>query len=151
MTRFLVALVSLCAVTPVFAQQEANTSQLRLVVVDETGAGIPAATIVVKPASGPAVTFTTDERGLAMSPALPIGNATLHVEFGGFEPFDGTVTLRRGAMNHNVTLKIAGLSEEVLVSDTTATDDRRATRSARRWRNPRSRRSPRIPKSSPRC
>ena len=121
----LVALVSLCVVTPVFAQQDANTSQLRLVVVDETGAGIPSATIVVKPASGPAVTFTTDERGLATSPTLTIGNATLHVEFGGFEPFDGTVTLRRGAMNHNVTLKIAGLSEEVLVSDTTATDDRR--------------------------
>ena len=125
MKRLLAALVSLCVIAPVFAQQDANTSQLRLVVVDETGAGIPSATVVVTPASGPAVTFSTDERGLATSPALPPGNVRLHVEFVGFEPFDSTVVLRRGAMNQNVTLKIAGFAEEIVVSDTTATDDRR--------------------------
>jgi hypothetical protein len=125
MKRFLFVLVALFIASPLFAQQNANQSQLRLVVVDETGAGIPSATIVVKPGSGAAVTFTTDERGVASSPSLPVGAATLHVEFEGFEPFDGTVSLRRGAMNQNVTLKIAGFTEEVVVNDTTATDDRR--------------------------
>jgi hypothetical protein len=125
MKRFLVIVVALFIAAPLAAQQNANQSQLRLVVVDETGAGIPAATIVVKPGSGAAITFTTDERGVASSPSLPVGAATLHVEFGGFEPYDGTITLRRGAMNQNVTLKIAGLTEEVVVNDTTATDDRR--------------------------
>jgi hypothetical protein len=109
---------------PVYAQN-ANQTQLRLVVVDETGAGIPNATIIVTPATGNAVTFTTDERGLATSPNLPPGNAKLHVEFDGFEPFEGPVNLRRGAVNQTVTLKIAGFQEEVVVADTTALDDRR--------------------------
>jgi hypothetical protein len=109
---------------PVYAQT-ANQTQLRLVVVDETGAGIPNATIIITPEKGDAVTFTSDERGLATSPNLVPGNVKLHVEFDGFEPFEGPLTLRRGAMNQTVTLKIAGLQEEVVVSDTTATDDRR--------------------------
>ena len=87
MKRLLAALVSFCAIAPVFAQQNANTSQLRFVVIDETGAGIPSATVVVTPASGRAITFTTDERGVATSPALPLGTATLHVEFVGFVRF----------------------------------------------------------------
>jgi carboxypeptidase family protein len=125
MKRFLVLVAALVLASPLAAQQNANQSQLRLVVVDETGAGIPSATVIVKPGSGTAITFTTDERGVASSPALPVGAATLHVEFEGFQPFDGAIALRRGSMSQNVTLKIAGLTEEVVVNDTTATDDRR--------------------------
>ena len=124
MKRFLLVLFVLLLAPPADAQN-ANQTQLRLVVVDETGAGIPNATIIVTPATGNALTFTTDERGLATSPSLPSGNAKLHVEFDGFEPFDGAINLRRGAMNQTVTLKIAGLQEEVVVNDTTAVDDRR--------------------------
>ncbi|HEY1307060.1 MAG TPA: carboxypeptidase regulatory-like domain-containing protein [Vicinamibacterales bacterium] len=125
MNRLIVALFVLAAVAPLAAQQNPNQSQLRVIVVDETGAGIPSATIVITPASGAAVTFSADERGLATSPGLPPGNATLRVEFEGFEPYDAPITLRRGAMNQNVTLKIAGFQEQVVVNDTTATDDRR--------------------------
>ena len=64
MKRFIAVLFALFSL-PVYAQN-ANQTQLRLVVVDETGAGIPSATIIVTPASGNAVTFTTDERGLAI-------------------------------------------------------------------------------------
>ena len=123
MTRFLLVLFVLISL-PVYAQN-ANQTQLRLVVVDESGAGIPSATIIVTPASGNAVTFTTDERGVASSPSVAAGNAKLHVEFEGFEPYDGALNLRRGAMNQTITLKIAGLQEEVVVNDTTALDDRR--------------------------
>jgi hypothetical protein len=123
MKRFLSVLFVLLAV-PVYAQN-ANQTQLRLVVVDETGAGIPNATIIVTPANGNAVTFTSDERGLASSPNLPSGTAKLHVEFEGFQPFEEPINLRRGAMNQTVTLKIAGVQEEVVVNDTTALDDRR--------------------------
>jgi hypothetical protein len=123
MTRFLFALFVLISF-PVYAQN-ANQTQLRLVVVDETGAGIPGATIIITPATGNAVTFATDERGVASSPSLSTGIVTLHVEFDGFEPYEGPLNLRRGAMNQTVTLKIAGLQEEVVVSDTTALDDRR--------------------------
>ncbi len=123
MKRFLAVLFVLLAL-PVYAQN-ANQTQLRLVIVDETGAGIPNATIIVTPATGNAVAFTSDERGLATSPNLPSGNAKLHVEFEGFDPFEGPINLRRGAMNQTVTLKIAGVQEEVVVNDTTALDDRR--------------------------
>jgi len=123
MKRLLSVLFVLLAL-PASAQNVSQT-QLRIVVVDETGAGIPGATISVTPAAGAAVTFMTDERGLATSPSLPAGNAKLHVEFEGFEPYEAALNLRRGAMNQTVTLRIAGLQEEVVVNDTTALDDRR--------------------------
>jgi len=124
MKRLFFILIAFLIAVPAHAQN-ANQTQLRLVVVDETGAGIPSATIIVTPTSGSAITFATDERGLATSPGLATGPATLHVEFEGFEPYEGRLTLRRGAMNQTVTLKIAGLREEVVVNDTTALDDRR--------------------------
>jgi hypothetical protein len=71
------------------------------------------------------VTFTSDERGSGVVAEPASGNAKLHVEFEGFQPFEEPINLRRGAMNQTVTLKIAGLQEEVVVNDTTALDDRR--------------------------
>jgi outer membrane receptor for ferrienterochelin and colicin len=125
MKRILLVILALLIAAPLSAQNANNQSQLRLVVVDETGAGIPQATITVTPVSGEAVTFASDDRGLAMSPPLAPGNVQIHVEFPGFEPFEAQMTLRRGAVNQTVTLKIAGLQEEVVVNDTSATDDRR--------------------------
>ena len=108
-----------------YAQNANNQTQLRLVVVDETGAGIPKATIVVTPANGNAVTFTSDERGLAMSPTLAVGTVQAPRRVPRVRALRGQLSLRRGAMNQTVTLKIAGVQEEVVVNDTTATDDRR--------------------------
>jgi hypothetical protein len=120
MRRLLFVALALLVATPSFAQQ-ANTAELRLVIVDQTGAGIPAATVIVTPEKGEPITFVSDERGRATSPALPVGNVMLHVEFPGFISHDSTVALRRGAMNQNVTLAIEGFQEEVVVSDS-ATD-----------------------------
>jgi len=125
MTRIICALIVALATAPLAAQNAANQTQLRVVVADETGAGIPQAAITVTPANGEAVTFATDDRGLAISPTLATGNARVHVEFPGFEPFEATVNLRRGAVNQTVTLKIAGVTEEVIVNDAAAIDDRR--------------------------
>jgi hypothetical protein len=118
-------LLGLVLGVPPATAQTANQAQLRLVVVDQTGAGIPAATITITAGSGQAVTITSDERGLATAPALPVGAVTIHVEFPGFEPRDTTLTLRRGANNQTMTLVIAGVQEDVVVSDITSTDDRR--------------------------
>ena len=41
--RLLVSAALLLAAVPAFAQNAANQTQLRLVIVDQTGAGIPAA------------------------------------------------------------------------------------------------------------
>jgi hypothetical protein len=112
LTRAGIAAIALLTAVPLAAQDANNQSQLRLVVVDETGAGIPQATIVVTPASGEPVTFATDDRGLAMSPNLPTGSVRVHVEFPGFETYENQVTLRRGAVNQTVTLKIAGFRKK---------------------------------------
>jgi hypothetical protein len=116
---------------PPLAAQTGNQTQLRIVVIDETGAGIPMATIIVTPAKGDAITFETDERGLSTSPMLTPGEVLLHVEFPGFDPFEKKLTLRRGAMNETVTLKVAGFVDEITVQDTTATDDRRGNSMSR--------------------
>jgi hypothetical protein len=123
MKRFLIALIALVIAAPLHAQT-ANQAQVRLVVVDETGAGIPAAAIVLTPASGAPITAVSDERGLATLPAVPVGAAQLHVEFPGFEPLDQPLNVKRGANNQSVTLKIAGLQEEVVVNDTASVEDR---------------------------
>ncbi len=126
LNRISIAVVALLvAAVPVLAQN-ASQAQLRLVVVDQTGAGIPAATITLTPAAGgTAVNGLSDERGVVTLPDAPVGAATLHVEFPGFLPTDLALTLRRGSNTQTVTLAIEGFQEEVVVSDTTATDDRR--------------------------
>ncbi|MEQ1573641.1 MAG: hypothetical protein ABL993_05285, partial [Vicinamibacterales bacterium] len=52
------------------------------------------------------------------------GLVQLRVESQGFAAYDAALTLRRGNTNRTVTLRIAGLEEQVVVTDT-ATDDRR--------------------------
>jgi hypothetical protein len=69
----------------------------------------------VTPATGEPVTFMSDEHGVATSPLAP-GTVKVQVEFPGFLPFEAPLTLRRGAMNETVTLKIEGFKEEVVVN-----------------------------------
>jgi hypothetical protein len=120
MKRLLFVLLALVIATPSFAQQT-NTSELRLVIVDQTGAGIPAATVTVTPEKGEPITFMSDDRGRATSPALPVGTVKLQVEFPGFISYESPLALRRGAINQTVTLAIEGFQEQVVVSDA-ATD-----------------------------
>src|SRR5688500_7934071 len=122
MTRLLVPFLALVAASPLFAQQSpAAQTQLRVVVVDQTGAGIPAATITVTPPTGEPSSFSSDEHGVATA-SLPPGTVTVQVEFPGFLPFEAPLTLRRGAMNETVTLKIEGFKEEVVVNADTAAE-----------------------------
>src|SRR5687768_11289171 len=127
MKRLLIFVLTLIAASPLSAQNTANQTQLRLVVVDQTGAGIPGATVIVTPQSGAAITFESDSRGIATSPALTTGQVQVHVEFPGFEPFEAPLTLRRGAMNETITLKIEGFKEEVAVTESTAPEASRST------------------------
>ena len=129
MKRILPALLALLVAAPLYAQNS-NLAQLRLVVVDQTGAGIPGASITVMPqgTGQEARNAVSDERGVATIPDIGLGAAQVHVEFPGFLPTDLPVTLRRGANNQNVELKIEGFQEQVVVSDTTATNDERAIR-----------------------
>ena len=118
MTRAAFALAALCIAVPALAQTPAAPAQLRVVVLDETGAGIPSAVVTVTAPGTSPVKVTADERGVANIPALPVAAAQLHVEAGGFASRDVPVTLRRGANNQTVTLAIEGFQEQVRVEDT---------------------------------
>ncbi len=123
--RLLVAFAVLMAASSASAQSvpASQQAQLRVVVVDQQGAGIPSASVRVSPADGSApVEAVADGVGVTMLPALASGSVQLHVESQGFASYDGTLTLRRGANNHTVTLPIAGLEEVVHVADTVADD-----------------------------
>jgi carboxypeptidase family protein len=122
MTRAALALAVICIASPVLAQAPpaAAPAQLRVVVLDQTGAGIPAAVVSVTPPRMAPVRVTADEHGIASFPALPAVAVQLHVEFAGFTPHDTQVTLRRGMNNQTVTLTIEGFQEQVLVDDTAA-------------------------------
>ena len=127
MKRLLTVFVALLVASPLFAQQtNPNLTQLRLTIVDQLGGGVPAANVVIVPPAGEPVTVVSDERGIATAPGLTPGQVTVKVEFPGFEPFEAPLTLRRGAMNETVTLKIEGFKEEVQVSDSTAPESSRS-------------------------
>lgn len=120
-TRLLVPALFLSLSAPVLAQQLAATqAQLRLVVVDQTGAGIPAATVTVTAPSGEPVVFQSDDHGTATSPSLAPGAVDVQVEFPGFLSFEAPLTLKRGVNNQTVTLEIEGFTAEVVVTEASA-------------------------------
>ena len=96
MRRLLLGLLSastavLLFATPLSAQQNnQNQASLRLVIVDDTGAGIPMADVTITPKVEGAqpVTYKSDDKGLAISPVLTPGDVIVHVEFPGFIPFE---------------------------------------------------------------
>ena len=110
-------------VAPVCAQDD--QAQLRLTVVDQTGGGVPQASVRITRADGTTLDLNADSRGVVTIPALPVGPLQLHVEFPGFVSHDRAVVLRRGNNSETVTLVLAALEEEVLVTDTASTGDLR--------------------------
>ena len=117
---------------PLSAQQNnANQNQalLTLVIVDQTGAGIPMAEVIVTPKGGAPVTYKANERGMAIAPPMTPGDVVVHVEFPGFLPFEAPLTLRRGAQNQIVTLNIEGFKSEVAVSQDNAPEASKSTSS----------------------
>ena len=132
-------LAAVILTTPLSAQQNnanqnqaqnPNMAQFRLVILDQTGAGIPMAEVTVTPKSGgEPVKYTADEKGVAVAPPMAPGDVVVHVEFPGFLPFEAPLTLRRGAQNQVVTLNVEGFKTEVAVSQDTAPEASKSTSS----------------------
>lgn len=108
----------------VWAQAPPATAVLRLTVIDQTDASVAGATVRVGPPDAPQAAAVTNQRGQITIPALTAGVTELRVESPGFEPFEESLTLQRGTNDATITLVIAGFQEEIVVADTTATDDR---------------------------
>ncbi len=120
----LLGLLAILLASPPLAAQTANQAQLRITVIDQTGASLPAAHVRVTDAAGVVREANVDQRGQTTLTVLPIGAVQLQVEAAGFNPFTGTVTLRRGNNNQTITLYIAGLQEQVVVTEAAAGDTR---------------------------
>jgi hypothetical protein len=119
-----VVIVAAFIATAPMSAQAPEPARLRLVIADQTGAVIPAASVTVTRPSGESIELTSDERGVVVLPALDPGVAQIRVEFLGFEPFGGAVELRRGSTTETITLTVEGFLEEVIVSDATVDDTR---------------------------
>jgi hypothetical protein len=118
--------VCLLAVWPGRVLAQANPeAQLTVTVTDETGGGIPQASVRLLLRDGSSQDVTTDSRGVALASGLPAGPVRLRVEMAGFAVHESAVLLRRGGNTQDVTLQLAGLEEEVVVTDMTTADDRR--------------------------
>ncbi|MBI3046748.1 MAG: TonB-dependent receptor [Acidobacteria bacterium] len=118
----IITVLAMLASVPLAAQ--GNDAQLRVTVIDQTGASIPSARVRVTTAAGVAREADVDQRGQTTLTALPIGPVELQVEAGGFSPHAARATLRRGANNQTVTLYIAGVQEEIVVTGPAAGDTR---------------------------
>ena len=105
------------------AAQAAQQAQLRVAVEDQSGALIPGARVRIVREHVTLAETAADERGQVTVTALPTGLVRLHVEFDGFESYEGDLTLGRGNTNRTITLRIAEVREEVIVTE--ETDDAR--------------------------
>jgi hypothetical protein len=95
---------------------------LRVIVVDQTGASIVGAAVRVTPSAAAPIVLTSDNRGQAIASDLTIGVVQLQVEAAGFAPHEAQVNVRRGNNTHTVTLRIASLHEQLLVTDKDGVD-----------------------------
>ncbi|HKM83837.1 MAG TPA: carboxypeptidase-like regulatory domain-containing protein [Candidatus Acidoferrum sp.] len=90
------------------------------VVTDQSGGGIPGATVVVvNTATGQKQTATTDEHGLYSFPVLAVGQYDIEISCTGFQPFRRTgLTINvNSALQEDVTLRLQEHSESVVVEE----------------------------------
>jgi hypothetical protein len=130
MTRLIILVAALLAAAPASARPALSRvegqprSTLRVVIVDQTGASIVGAAVKVTPFAGAPIAITSDNRGQAVVSDLTPGVVRLQVEAIGFAPYEVQITLRRGNTSHTVTLRIASLHEQLLVTDRDGPDRR---------------------------
>jgi hypothetical protein len=118
----IVAAVAILMAGPALAQAP-QAAQLRITVVDQTGGSIPTARVRVIQ-EPPAIEAAVDQRGQATLAGLSAGVVRLEIDAEGFTPYNATLTLQRGNNNQTVTLAVAGLQEEIVVSDAATADTR---------------------------
>jgi hypothetical protein len=113
----------LVAASPVSAHAEdaaATTGDLRVTVLDQTGAALITATVTVIDQAGVPHTLTVDQKGVAEFDGLAAGTVQLRVDAEAFAPYDAPFTVKRGANTITVHLPLAGLTEAVVVTEDTS-------------------------------
>src|SRR5581483_1941987 len=113
------ALLLCLGVVPAFAQT--GSAPVQGAVRDATGAVVPNAEVVLTKTDTAVVQKTkTNEAGLYVFPASPIGPYNLTVSAPGMETWEGNLVLQAGlAASVDVTLKVGATSTQVTVGDVT--------------------------------
>ena len=111
------ALASLLLLTPVFAQEQGGA--VEGTVRDQSGAGVPGATVEAREARGLVLSATTDAAGLYRFPSLPAGTWEILVQLQGFAPVRRPdVRLALGQLLRvDVALSLSGVQETVTVTE----------------------------------
>ena len=128
--------------SPVFAQGGA-TSSITGVVVDNTDAVVPGATVIVKSdATGAESQTVSGANGGFTVPALNVGTYTVTVTLQGFKTavLKDVIVTAGGPATVRATLEVGGLDETVVVGSGRRSSRRRRRRCRRRSTPKRSRR-----------
>ncbi len=116
MIRRLVLAALLLVPLPVLAAApDSPPAELRVTVLDQTGAALVIATVTITGEDGVPRTQAVDERGIVLFRGLAAGPWRIAVHADAFESYDGTITLKKGSNAVTVRLPLANLNEEVIV------------------------------------
>ena len=122
------ALAALLLVAPVClptASAETPQATLRLLVVDQTNAVLPHATVSIYTLDGqPGVRATADEHGIVYLPSMAAGLTQIVASYPGFSPSLEKATLKAGDNLETVKLRLAPVVEKVTVRPTSNSSDR---------------------------
>lgn len=114
MTRRFAALFLLCAL-PAFCQT--NTGELRLKVIDPSGAGVKTTVLVVSEANQYRASLSTNDQGELDVLRLPFGIYQVQIDQEGFEPVLETIQIRSSIpVTEDIRLKLSVVKESVTVN-----------------------------------
>lgn len=93
----------------------AATGDVRVTVLDQTGASLIIATVTLVDATGAGKTVKVDDRGVATFTGVAPGDYTLKAEAESFRSYEGTLAVKKGVNQVSLELPLAGLNEQVVV------------------------------------
>jgi hypothetical protein len=113
--RLILAALLLAPSTAIAAAPEPPAAELRVTVLDQTGAALVTATVTVTSDAGAQQTWPVDDKGVVVFRGLTAGTWRVTVHAEAFQSYDGPVTLKKGSNAVSVRLPLANLNEEVVV------------------------------------
>ena len=129
----LALVISLCCPAHLFGQAGSTQATLNGTVIDEKGGGVPKAAIALRETeTNTAHTAATSDNGFYSIPNLPPGRYELKILATGFANYTQTgIVLQVGQVASNdVTLKLATVGEQVVVSSEVQTVEPTRTESS---------------------
>lgn len=114
----LLSLLLLAAPSAAFAEETAaaQPAELRVTVLDQSGAALVIARVTIVDAAGTPRTVQVDEKGVATFTELAAGTFQLKAEAAAFQSYEGPITLKKGATAVSIKLPLAGLTEQIVVT-----------------------------------